>query len=105
MTPTRVMRRLRPAEAMRAKPPARGGAVWLQRVDWFWRRLSFSWRMVLRGVIRNRLRTAVGAFSAAMGSAPLLGGLIMSQGAQFLIDFQFGLHARFRGWKMASARR
>ncbi len=38
----RATLRLRPAEAMRAKPPARGGAVWLQRVGWVWRRLSFA---------------------------------------------------------------
>jgi len=32
----RAVLRLRPAEAMRPRPPKQGGAVWLERVGWFW---------------------------------------------------------------------
>ena len=45
---TRAVLRLKPAEAMRPKPPKQGGAVLLERVGWLWGRLSSGWRMVLR---------------------------------------------------------
>ena len=81
--------RLQPAEAMRPKPPGRGGAVWLERIGWFWRQLSFGWRMVLRLVIRNRVRTAVGVFAAMMGASLLMSGLMMMEAMPYLVDFQY----------------
>ena len=86
---SRAVLRLQPAEAMRPKPPKRGGAVFLERVGWFWRRLSSDWRLVLRGVIRNRVRTLAGAFAAAMGSALLVSGFMMVDASQYMLDFQF----------------
>lgn len=86
---TRAVLRLKPAEAMRPKPPKKGGAVLLERVGWLWRRLSSGWRMVLRGVIRSRMRTVVGVFAAAMGSAVLVNGFMMMDAARYLIDYQF----------------
>jgi putative ABC transport system permease protein len=81
--------RLKPAEAMRPKPPARGGAIWLERFPWFWSRLSFGWRLVLRNVFRNRLRTAVGMFATAMGAGLLVTGFILASAIAYLINFQF----------------
>lgn len=86
---TRLVLRLQPAEAMRAKPPKQGGAVLVERVGWFWRRLSSDWRMVIRDVFRARVRTAVGIFSSAMGASVLVTGFMMSDAVTFLIDFQF----------------
>ena len=57
----RAALRLSPAEAMRPKPPAQGGAIWLEQFNWFWNRLSFGWRLVLRNVFRNPLRTRGGS--------------------------------------------
>ncbi len=86
---TRAVLRLRPAEAMRPKPPVQGGAVLLERIGWLWNRLSSSWRMVLRGVIRNRVRTAAGVFAATMGAGVLVSGFMMVEATFYLIDFQF----------------
>lgn len=87
--------KLKPAEAMRPKPPRAGGAILLERVDWLWRRLSFTWRMVLRGVVRSRLRTAAGLFAAAMGTSILVTGFMMQDAMRFLVDFQFQLVQRY----------
>lgn len=86
---TRAVLKLKPAEAMRPKPPKQGGAVLLERVGWFWNRLSSGWRMVLRGVIRNRVRTAAGIFAAMMGASILVCGFMMIEATYYLIDFQF----------------
>jgi len=85
---------LNPAEAMRAKPPVQGGAIWLERWPWLWRRLSFGWRLVLRNVFRNRLRTAVGVFATAMGAGLLVTGFILACAINYLIAFQFQLVTR-----------
>lgn len=83
------MLRLAPAAAMRPEPPKHGGAVWLEAIPAVWSRLSSGWRMTLRGLIRNRFRTAMGLFSAAMGASLLVNGFMLVQSTVFLIDFQF----------------
>jgi putative ABC transport system permease protein len=65
----RAIQRLKPAEAMRPKPPLTGRSVVLERCRWFWRLLRFETQMVLRGLFRTRVRTLVGIFAAAMGAA------------------------------------
>jgi putative ABC transport system permease protein len=81
--------KLRPAEAMRPKPPRQGRHVWIERFGFFWQRLTFGWRMVLRNVIRNRLRSSVGLFAATMGAALLMTGFTLQYCIVYLIDFQF----------------
>lgn len=81
--------KLRPAEAMRAKPPAQGGKILLEQVGFLWRRLSFAWRMALRNIFRNRLRTSVGLFAAAMGASLITCGYMLEAATQFMISFQF----------------
>lgn len=86
---SRVALRLKPAEAMRPKPPPTGGAVFLERLTWFWQRLSTSWRMVLRQVFRNRLRTLAGVFVSTLGAAIVVMIFTMAVSVQRLVDFQF----------------
>ncbi len=90
----RAALRLSPAEAMRAKPPVQGGAIWLEKLPWLWRRLSFGWRLVLRNVFRNPLRSSVGIFATAMGAGLLVTGFILSSAINYLIGFQFQLVTR-----------
>jgi len=86
---TRTVLRLKPAEAMRPKPPKSGGAILLERVGWLWGRLSSGWRMVLRDVVRARTRTIAGVFATAMGSAVLVCGFMLADASYYLIDYQF----------------
>ena len=85
----RAVLKLEPAEAMRPKPPARGGAIWLERFRGFWGRLSFGWRMTLRNVVRHRFRTAAGMFAAAMGASLMVNALMLVDETHYMIDFQF----------------
>ncbi len=90
----RAALRLNPAEAMRPKPPVRGGAIWLEAFPRLWSHLSFGWRLVLRNVFRHRLRTAVGIFSTAMGAGLLMCGFVLTSAVAYLINFQFELVTR-----------
>lgn len=81
--------RLDPAESMRQKPPAQGGAIWLEHVRWLWRRMSFGWRMTLRNIVRNRMRTLAGMFAAAMGACVSVNALMLARATSHMVDFQF----------------
>ena len=85
----RAALRLNPAEAMRPKPPVKGGAIWLEHFPRLWNRLSFGWRLTLRNVFRNRLRSAVGVFATAMGAGLLMCGFMLTAAIVFLVNFQF----------------
>jgi putative ABC transport system permease protein len=86
---TRGALRLQPAEAMRPKPPAVGGRVWLEHFTAFWQRLSFGWRLVIRNVVRHKGRTIVAVFAASMGAAILMCGFMLRVGIDYIIEFQF----------------
>ena len=80
--------RLRPAEAMRPRAPLRGGAIALEKLRWLWRRFSFGWRMTLRNVVRQRLRTAAGVFAAAMGACLAMNALLLARASEYMVHFQ-----------------
>jgi putative ABC transport system permease protein len=86
--------RLQPAEAMRPRAPGQGGAIFLERLGWLWRRLGTGWRMVLRNLARNRVRTAVNVIACALGAALLVFGLLIHGSWDTLLDFQFRLVLR-----------
>ncbi len=81
--------RLNPAEAMHEQPPTQGGSVFLERLPWFWRNLGFRWQLSLRNLFRNRVRTLVGVFAAAMGTALLVCTFGMVDSLQYMANFQF----------------
>jgi putative ABC transport system permease protein len=81
--------RLRPAEAMRPRPPVRGGKIALERLGGLWQRLSFPARMALRNVVRNRARTAVGLLATAVGTSLMVVGFISVEAMHYLVEFQF----------------
>jgi len=86
---SRAVLRLQPAEAMRSRPPRQGKAIFLEHFGRFWQRLGSGWRMVLRNVIRNRLRTAASVFAAAMGASVLVNSFMFYASPFYLVDFQF----------------
>jgi putative ABC transport system permease protein len=74
---------------MRPAAPPEGRKVLLERIGWLWRSLSSGWRMVLRDLLRNRVRTIAGIFAAAMGAAVLVNAQMMLHSPYYLMDFQF----------------
>ena len=81
--------KLAPAEAMRPRPPERGGAVFLEAFPALWRALGFRTHLALRSLARNRVRTLTGVVSQAIAMALILVTLVTYDSMWFLVDFQF----------------
>jgi putative ABC transport system permease protein len=58
--------RLSPAEAMRSEAPKKGGRVWLEYVRPVWANMSFSRKMAVKNVFRNKKRAFFSAFAVAI---------------------------------------
>jgi putative ABC transport system permease protein len=90
----RAVIRLQPAEAMRQTPPERGGAIFLERFRWLWRKLSFRSHLALRSVFRNRFRSFTSVASCGLSVAIIFLSLVMYDSFLYLVDYQFDLVAR-----------
>jgi putative ABC transport system permease protein len=86
--------KLEPAVAMRPKPPEIGGSVGIERIGWFWNRLSFGWRMAVRNVFRHRLRTIAGLFASSMGATLSVNAILLAVESRYMVDFQFEMIQR-----------
>jgi len=84
----RVLRIL-PAESMRPEAPRLGGAILLERIGWFWRLASFSWKMILRNMARYKIRAGVTIFGVAMATAILILGRFVIDSMDRLMEHQF----------------
>lgn len=45
-----------PAESMRPELPKSGGGIFIDRITILWNRMTFTWKMVLRNIFRNKKR-------------------------------------------------
>ncbi len=81
--------RIQPAESMRAEAPSRVNRVWLEYIPVLWKRVSFTWKMILRNISRNRFRSAVNCFGVAISLSLLLMGFFMTDSIDFGMKFQF----------------
>ena len=85
----RSVMRLAPAEAMRPRPPKRGRRILIENWLWFWSRIDFRWHMVLRGIFRNRMRTAAAVAAAAVGASLILVTFQMRDAMNEMVSFHF----------------
>ncbi len=53
----RGVAKIAPADAMRAEPPKAGKRIFLEKIPFLWKRLSFSQKMVGKNIFRNTKRT------------------------------------------------
>lgn len=81
--------RIHPAESMRAEAPRAVNKVWIERIPFLWRRITFTWKMIFRNISRNRFRSAVNLFGTAISLSLLLMGFFMIDSVEFGMDFQF----------------
>lgn len=75
---SRDVLKIMPADAMRLEPPKTGGRICLEGVGFFWTRLSFSWKMVIRNIFRNRRRSAFLVLGIALTFGVIMVPVFMS---------------------------
>lgn len=85
----RAVYRLSPAEAMRPAAPVAGRRIFLERWRAIWSRLHFETKMVLRGMLRNRIRSVAAMVAAALGAAIMLCAFYFQDSFRYLVDFQY----------------
>lgn len=96
----RSVLKIAPAESMRPEPPKKIGKTYIQKVNFIWSRISFSWKVVWRNVFRSRKRfvfLTVGiaiTFAIALMPAHMLNvfeGMFYDQYGEFMrMDYEIG---------------
>lgn len=81
--------RISPAESMRPEAPRLGGAILLERIAWFWNRVTFTWKMILRNIARYKFRAALTVLGVSLATAILIIGHFSSDSMDELVEFQF----------------
>ncbi len=72
LTASRGVLAIQPAESMQAEAPRGAGKIFLESWVWFWRRLDTTWKMGLRTIIRNRLRSAITLLGVIFATSMLI---------------------------------
>jgi len=81
--------KLQPAEAMRPRPPERGGAVFLECFPRLWGLLGFQTQWAVRNLLRNRIRTITSIVAFALSISIIFIAMVMYDSFVYLLDYQF----------------
>ena len=84
-----------PSELMRPKPPVQGHRIFLERITPFWRRLSFSGKIVTRNLFRNKARLLMGLVGIIGSTALILCGFGLMNSINGMLDRAFGETVRY----------
>lgn len=80
---------IHPAESMRPEAPRTARRIFLERYDFAWRRMSFTWKMIARNVSRSRFRAGLNAFGVMVSAGLLIVGFFALDSIEYLLDYQF----------------
>jgi len=83
--------RVDPALAMRPPAPRAGRRIWLERWGVLWRSISFSGKMILRNIYRNKLRSGLTVFGIMWATAIMLVGYFTADSMDYLISYHFSV--------------
>ncbi len=64
--------KISPAESMQSEAPRKGKRILLERLPFFWKKLSFSWKLVIKNIFRNKKRAVFVLFGVIFTYAMLL---------------------------------
>lgn len=81
--------KLTPAALMRPKPPAQGHRIFLERITPYWRRLSFSGKIVTRNLFRNKGRMLMGLVGIIGSTSLILCGFGLMNSINGMLDRAF----------------
>ena len=86
----RSVLKILPADSMRPEAPKTGGRIWLEKVKFIWSRISFSWKMVIRNIFRNKKRAAFLLIGIALTYAITMVPIFMSSVWNNIFALQYG---------------
>ena len=78
-----------PAAVLRPKPPKLGTDILLEKITFIWNRLSFSWKVTIRNLMRYKRRFVMTVIGVAGCSALLVTGFGISDSINAILDVQF----------------
>ena len=78
------------AELMRPPTPKQGQRVMLERVNFIWKRLNFSWKASIRNLVRYKKRLFMTIFGIGGCMALMLVGFGLKDSIFAIVDIQYG---------------
>ncbi|MDX9916796.1 MAG: ABC transporter permease [Gudongella sp.] len=87
---SREVMKITPADAMRPEPPKIGRRIYLEKFENSWRKINFSWKMVIRSMLRNKRRVIFFIFAISLTFAIVLVPVYMGSIWDTLFDSQYG---------------
>ena len=79
----------KPSQLLLPKPPVKGSKIFLERIGFIWRRLSFTHKVTARNIFRYKQRMLMTIFGVAGSVALLFAGLGIQSSLGKIIDNQF----------------
>ncbi|WP_313164638.1 ABC transporter permease [Sedimentibacter sp.] len=80
--------KINPAESMKAESPKKGKRIFIEKIKFIWNRVSFSWKLVLRNIFREKKKFIfIGAAVAIT-----CGMMIMTIWMINIVDVMFNRH-------------
>ncbi len=89
-----------PASLMRAKAPAIGKRIFLEKVKPIWSRLNFTWKVTMRNVMRNMKRFVMATMGVAGCTALLVAGFGVNDSLDAIVERQFVANDRIWNYDM-----
>lgn len=90
MVGARNVIKILPADAMRAESPKTGKRIWIEDIKFIWNRMSFSWKMVVRNIFRNKKRGIFLVLGIALTYGITMVPIFMMNVWDNLFDIQYG---------------
>lgn len=82
--------RIMPADSMRPEAPKKGRRILLERIIFIWKHVPFSWKMVIRNMMRNKRRFAFLVLGLALAYAINTVPLFMTEAIVSMFEQQYG---------------
>lgn len=83
--------KIEPAQAMRSEAPKAGKRILLEKLGFIWRNLSFSWKVTLRNIFRNRQRSFLTIMGFMFTVILFVVMFSLTDTVDYVIDLQFNV--------------
>lgn len=79
----------KPSELIRPKPPADGGRIFLERLTFIWKKMSFLWKATIRNAFRYKKRMIMMLIGISGCTALLVTGFGLKDSIENILAYQY----------------